>query len=487
MKSILTVALLILMVSMGNAQNTLTLNFNAAGAAGSKLQKVTTDAEVQSFDPNKAINITVSNLPAGVVAVVRASLNGTAKTVTGASPNFALSALSADEIAKYKTYDIIVTDGNETVTIQNIAKKNIPGNNVTAEGNFPKTSALQELGLLFPSFEATAFGFKITSSRLAAYPYLGDQYSHIFLDQFGNSLLGAIPQGISNRQYIVHVFYLTNSVNQSQITYSVKQTKGSFSSALVFNNAGQIPNVGTQGADGTTPEIKFIWAHQEFLLRTATDDIEFEVSRNILETKELLNINSNMVAKHKIEMSKVFHGSFDVGLINTTLANPTFELLPSVDDPNKTVIKQSDKGNRGVVTAMATLYTSPIILIEKYLLGKNIPNYKLTGRNFLDDHKIWERIFPAIGVAISDKAFKNLFFGANWELARGASVFAGVHYGEVNTFNADVNFKFEQTVINEADFKLRQNKEWKHSFAIGANLDILIITNLFRTASAPAP
>ncbi len=120
-------------------------------------------------------------------------------------------------------------------------------------------------------------------------------------------------------------------------------------------------------------------------------------------------------------------------------------------------------------------------------MAKNIPNYKLTGRNFLDDHKIWERIFPAIGVAISDKAFKNLFFGANWELARGASVFAGVHYGEVNTFNADVNFKFEQTVIDEADFRLRSNREWKHRFAIGANLDVLIITNLFRTASSPAP
>ena len=487
MKSILTVALLILMVSMGNAQNTLKVNFNAAGAAGSKLQKVTTDAEVQSFDPNKAIDISVSNLPAGVNATVRASLNGTAKNAAGSSPDFVLSALSADEIANYKTYDIIVTDGNETVTFQNIAKKNIKVNDVTGDGNFPKTSALQELGLLFPSFEATAFGFRITSSRNAAYPYLGDQFSHIFLDQFGNCLLGAIPQGISNRQYIVHVFYLANSANLSQITYSVKQTKGTFSSALVFNNAGQIPNFGAQGAGGTTPEIKFVWAHQEFLLRTATDDIEFEVSRNILDTKDLLNINSAMVAKHKIEMSKVFHGSFDVGLINTTLSNPTFELLPSVDDPNKTVIKQSGKGNRGVVTAMATLYTSPIILIEKYLLGKNIPNYKLTGRNFLDDHKIWERIFPAIGVAISDKAFKNLFFGANWEIARGASVFAGVHYGEVNTFNADVNFKFEQTVINEADFKLRSNRGWKHSFAIGANLDILIITNLFGTAGAPAP
>lgn len=481
MKSKSFLAALILIAFFGKAQNIASVNYVSANANNNKLVKQTSDSDVSRFDASQAISINVANLN-GVVATVKALFNNSNKTVNATSSGFTITPLSTAEIGSYSSYKIsITTPDGSSITYDNVAKPN--GNSVPhilSSNTFPSTSVIQELLTQFPKIEITEFGLVVKESSIPNYLYIGDKYSHIFLDQFGNSLLGAIPQGISNRQYIVCIIYLTNSAKPSQISYSVKQTKGSFNPTLLFNNAGQLSNLRTEGTS-SSQGIAYTWTHQEFLLRTATDDIEFEVSRNILDENGLLNIQSSLVAKHTIQMSQVFHGSFDVGLLSTHLQNPTFQLVPSINNPNQQVVKQSENGNRGVITAMATLYTSPIILLEKYLFRvNNIPNYKLTGRNFLDDHKIYERIFPAIGVSLTDKTFENLFFGANWEIARGASVFVGCHYGKVNVFNTDQNFKFEETVINESEFNLRNSRRWKTGFSFGANLDILIITNLLR-------
>jgi len=488
MKTKLLLITLIFFVTVTKGQNIINVTFTAANPVGSKFVKTTTDAQVQipAFSLTNAITVNVVNAPAGTT--VTSVYNGTARTVGGAFPAFTIAPLSAAEIASYSTYVITVTSGAETATYQSVGAT--PGVVVVppvppvapTTTTFPTISAVQFLGGLFPTIASKDFGLTVQSSSIPNYPYIGDDYTHIFLDQFGNSLLGVIPQGISNRQYIVHIVYFANRNSPSQISYSINQTKGSFSSALVFNNAGQIGNFKTEGTTVPPPPapITYIWAHQEFPLRPSTDNIEFEVSRNILNNQSPVGLDPTMVGKRTIEMAKVFHGSFDVGLIKTDLANPTYTLVPSVSDANQTVVKATNPGSKVVVTAMATFYTSPIILLEKYLFGVDIPNYKLTGRNFLDDHKIYERIFPALGVSLTDKAFKNVFLGLNWEIARGASVFAGVHYGEVNTFNTNNNFKFEDTVINEAEFNLRTNTKWKSAFAIGANLDLIVVMNLFK-------
>ncbi len=469
--------------SVIKGQNAITVTYRAANPVGTRFVKTTTDAQAQALDPAQAITVNLINAPAGTT--VAALFNTVNRTVTGVFPTFTIGQLSAAEIGSYATYNIVVTAPGESATYSRVATpaaRPFAAPAVATSNRFPATSAVQELARAFTGINPSDFGLTVTSTTLTNYAYLGDQYSHIFLDQFGNSLLGAIPQGISNRQYVVHIIYLTDSSMPAKISYSVKQTKGSFSSSIVFNNAGQLGSFGVQGVTGqvSPPAITYIWVHQEFLLRTSTDNIEFEVSRNILNTQGLLTLETSVVAKHTVEMSKVFHGSFDIGLISTHLENPTLTLVPSVSDPNQTVVKRTRTPDRGIVTAMATFYTSPIILIEKYLLRKDIPNYKLTGRNFLDDHKIYERIFPAIGVSISDQTFKNLFLGLNWELARGACVFVGWHYGEINYFREDNNFKYEETVINQAEFDLRSSKKWDYGFAIGANLDLLVVTNLFK-------
>jgi hypothetical protein len=129
---------------------------------------------------------------------------------------------------------------------------------------------------------------------------------------------------------------------------------------------------------------------------------------------------------------------------------------------------------------MATFYSSPVIWFEKLLSKKSIPNYKLVGRSFLDDHAIYERIYPTIGLSINQDARENLFFGLNWEFARGGSIFIGGHYGGVNTFDSSGGFQIGITPLTQAQFDYRVGTHMKADWAMGVNLDLLVIRNLLR-------
>lgn len=304
---------------------------------------------------------------------------------------------------------------------------------------------------------------------------------HIFFDQNGNNLLGTIPQGISNRQYIVHIIYPGYKDVEDDITYSVRQKTGSFNGSLNFLNNGIQDQLATKFQSNVEKRAFDTWHEKTFLLGIATDDLTFEIVATTFDdiTKKPV---SGVLQTYVIKMSPVYHGSFDVGLLNSELENPTYSLTASPTNSAEMIIKETDGGNRGVVTIMATFYTSPVILIEKLFekrSNKKIPSYKLTGRNFLDDHKFYERIYPAIGVSISNKTFENLFFGLNWEIARGLSIFGGGHWGKVNTFDMP-NYVDETTVVTQQQFDYYTNKKWQVAWAYGVKLDILIITNLFK-------
>jgi len=318
----------------------------------------------------------------------------------------------------------------------------------------------------YSGLESTPFGYIDPSEK--------EIRIHIFFDYFGNSLLSTIPSGISNAQYVVHIIYPFSLAEPNKVSYSVKQKTGSFSSALLFNNSNIRPNIlelqNGEKYDGIT--------ERKFLLGTSTDDLTFDI---IAATKDN-QITKTVLETYTIKMTPVYHGSFDVGLIKTDLSNPTYNLVQLPNSTNQ-VVKQTDESPKGVVTVMASFYVSPVVLLESVFGKKKIPFYKLTGRSFLDDHKFYERFYPTIGVSISDKAFENIFYGINWEVARGLSIFGGWHYGKVRTFEMP-NFQAGVTPVTNAEFAFYQNTKWKTSTAFGVKLDIMIVRNLFGTVAA---
>lgn len=320
--------------------------------------------------------------------------------------------------------------------------------------------------------EYTEHGLQIRKNYNWVSSFTGDKYVHIFLDMDGNCINATIPQGVSNLQYVIHILYLEAKDNSQIINYSINQTEGEFDGALVFNNSGFELMSGRE-------DTVLVWSNREFLLSTSTSDIKFDVVRTIVDDKsQPFKSARTVLASYTIKMSKVYHGTIDAGFLSTSLANPNYELVNSPTNNDEKVVKKSEESRRGIVTAMATFYFSPIIFIEKFLFGQDIAGYKLYGRNFLDDHEIYERIYPSIGISLNETVFENFFFGLNWEIARGGSLFAGFHYGKINTFNTEGDFKFGETVVNDGGFELRKGTRWLTKLAAGANIDVTIVKSL---------
>lgn len=330
----------------------------------------------------------------------------------------------------------------------------------------------------------TPYGLMINTKtpNNTTYIYGGANYVHIFLDEMGNSLITGIPQGMPEVQYVVHVIYADQSApGGKKVSYGIKTTRAS------FTGINRIENNRNANAE-TSSKSKTLLKEYTLVIRTADSEIDFEVYR--FENGKQVGGRLN----YTIPMTKSFTANISVGLLNTWLKNPSYSLVTDPGNTNANVVKQEEGNNRGIVTVFATLYTSPITLI-KYYVNRNqirkgqkklsnvknpVTNGQLYSKNYLYMRPIWERIYPTIGVGISDKIFQNLFFGLNWEFARGGSFFAGAHYGKVNVFNEPSGFEFEKTNTTQAQFDLYSNKDWKIGWAIGASIDFSIIGNLFK-------
>jgi hypothetical protein len=429
--------------------------------------------------PILSINLNVSNLPSGHHLNINPTSSITVKSGSPITQSGSAIVIFSGNIINQQI-SIVEQDASNSVVsggvnldfkLSNNGSNNGGANDISGTAN-NKTSFLpsieQFIAQNFSTLSETPFGLIDPNEK--------NTIINLFFDQYGNSLLGAIPQGIANAQYRVHIIYPFNSNDPDKISYSVKQKTGSFSSALVFNNAGLIQTLTNNTnfhAGTTTPDAI---GERVFLLGTATDDLTFDIVA--ASTSDDNKILKNVLETYTIKMSSVYHGSFDVGLLKTNLSNPTFTL---VNDPTGAynVVKKTDESPKGIVTIMASFYTSPIVLFEKYILKKKIPYYKLTGRNLLDDHKIYERFYPTIGVSINSKSFQNLFYGVNWEIARGLCLFYGWHYGKVNVFEMP-NYIDGTTPVTQQQFDFYSNTKWKTSTAFGVKVDILIIKNLFQ-------
>ncbi len=336
-------------------------------------------------------------------------------------------------------------------------------------------------GSVYEKYISDEYGsdMKITSYGIlmnaGATRFGGANFIHIFLDELGNSLYTSIPQGIPEMQYVVHIIYQKENASK-KITYGIKATRGSFLGQNRIEGANSNNLVLQRGSDNSLTDYAL-------LIKTSDTDIDFDVYRyeNGAQTRKL---------SYTITMTATYTSKISVGLLNTWLANPTYSLVTDPANTALSLAKASESKNRGFVTIFATLYTSPITLIKYYIdrkKGKKITDtkdpvadFQRHAKNHLYTRPVWERIYPTVGVGISDRVFQNLFFGLNWEFTRGGSFFAGGHYGRVNVFNAPATFQFEKTNITQEQFNLYSNNEWKTGWTIGASIDFSIIGNLFK-------
>lgn len=330
--------------------------------------------------------------------------------------------------------------------------------------------------------------FQSTANNKRTSEFMGTKYIHLFFDQNGNSLLHSIPIGIGRANYVVHVIYLVPENNPLNVDYKVNQSTADIEEGVVIRSDGSLQNTSLQlqALDHDNKTIKLEWRHTETALTASSFDIKFDIVRSGFQINERnLEVNDPVVVASKvIKVKKVYHGSIDVGVLKTNLENPTFTLIASDIDPTQRVVKKTNTGSRVLASAMYTFYLSPIVIFEKIFTPSKVQNYKIEGRSFVDDHKIYERIYPTVGIGLSDRLIDNVFIGGKWEFVRGGSLFMGYHWGKVNVLNVDDNFEFEKTYITQSTFDLKTDTKFRGGFCFGLNLDIRIITNLFTTSAA---
>ena len=268
------------------------------------------------------------------------------------------------------------------------------------------TDIYAKANALAASFTRTKLGYEDIDGRI-----------HLFFDQFGNSILSVTPQGAPSREYVTHIFYIENP-SATEFSYNIKQTKGSFYSGLLLENTE------TKDLELQSLNSKSRWFTNTTVLRSSNkDDIEFDITKTDYNTGIKKTIES-----YTINMTPSYNATFNVGILNSQLRNPDYKMV-NLNDSVMTV-KRSNGGPRGVVAVTATLYASPIILLERLFQsaeGKRQRELqaKSFSRNYFDDHRWYERIFPTVGVLLGENTLENFFIGGNFEFARGASFFFG--------------------------------------------------------------
>ena len=324
------------------------------------------------------------------------------------------------------------------------------------------------------------YGITLDNQINGGYEFGGPDFSHIFIDEFGNTIKTTIPQGLADQMYVVHIIYTVNKDETANKIYAIKQTKGRFNPALRAENTRE------DGANVLQSAEDIDIYEKTYSLSKSTDDIEFD----LMVTAE--DGTKTKIESFKISMTPDYHWSVHAGLLNTWLSNPSYQLLENPVNSATKVLKRSGAGYRGVVIVSATLYTSPFTLIryaiQKQKLKKRssldmknpVPKSQKWQKSYLYERSLLDRFYPTIGVGLKDKTFENLFGGFNIEFARGGYLFLGVHYGKVNFFEKPENFEFGKTIITQAEFDLRKDEKWKINFAAGINVDFVILTNLFK-------
>ena len=400
-----------------------------------------------------------------------ATFAATLGELTASEPLVISAGNMSTSVISMEIYQILDSADNVICTFtldHNVQVSGIRREALTRPDPFLQMTATEWIRQEYPELIQTRFGLELLKSSR---PFSGKQYTHIFFDQYGNSLISTIPQGIAGRQYVVHVVYVYSVDNPLTACYLVNQISGEYLDALIFRGTSDISEF------IPTSRGEFSWTETVTCLSTATSDIQIEIVRTSYQPwSDHSGENNVIVAKNNIRMSSIYVGSFEVGILNSTLSDPQYSLVLQQSD-SVGVLNVSEDGDRGMVTVMATLYSSPVIWVQS-LFGTEIPSYKLYGRNFLDDHEWYQRVFPSVGLAVGSSAIENLFLGLNFEFARGGNLFGGIHYGKVTTMNLPDGFIEGQTPMSEEEFNVLMEEKWDIGMAFGLTLDLGILTNL---------
>lgn len=191
---------------------------------------------------------------------------------------------------------------------------------------------------------------------------------------------------------------------------------------------------------------------------------EFAITYQDPETEQVGVLNT-----HEVRINKLYHLALGVSFMQSRLGNPTFKTSPLTDTTN--TILSLDGGKRNIITLNVVWYWR--IFTEEFWRGGFITK----GRDVLEEAHFFERIFPTFGVSINENLTENFFVGFVFEFARGGSIVATRHFGQVRRV-AIPNFTLGQTVYSGTTDDIPITKEGLNDWAFGVMLDTRVLNSL---------
>ena len=301
-----------------------------------------------------------------------------------------------------------------------------------------------------------------------------DYYTiHIFFDQFGNSLFGSLPTGVQRKyHYVAHVLYMQSDPNIAGYRFNV--TSGTLSDNLsIYNINTPIPKI--QGGTANNNSIIDV----SYNMFPTSDDLSFELDV-IKKDDKTGNFVTTKIQSYTIKKTPYYIGAFNIGVFNTWLANPSYQLvnLPGrASNSTDQTVKVTDNGPSINATFMYTVYLSIYNLFYPYSKSKNQGyKYNWWGRTYLDDKgNFLRKIYPCFGVGLNGTVLNNWYAGFNLEPMQGFGIFVGQNIRKVNTF--DMHFT-DTTAVSQDQFNFYQNTKWKSGWAVGVVIDMSIFSKI---------
>lgn len=183
--------------------------------------------------------------------------------------------------------------------------------------------------------------------------------------------------------------------------------------------------------------------------------------------------DTNTPTETDVRINKLYNVAFGASFICTDLEKPSFDVFPLAGNNN--TINKTNRGSRTLATFNVIYYWKPTV---DWVLGNLKNNSNITrGRDVLKEATFWERLNPTFGVAINSEWRENLFFGGNFEFARGGSFTFGWHYGRVQEL-ADKNFILGTTIYNGTKEDIKLSDTWKWGYFFGITLDTRLFNML---------
>jgi len=471
MKNLLLISIAILMVSLCNAQQKISI---VKPASGKKLSFQASDTlgNIDVSKLNTKEDITINPDPALTnVDYVLHNEKADGADVTGSLIPDKTTGKIVGANGKVLFLTVKAKDFDE-LQIDDIGKSG----SVTEEppaggkgGSPKKPKTITATDYIFNSFVPTQYAFHdlktlITTNR-RYYPSSDEAF--IILDENGR-LIGNVPVNIDQDDKVY--IYLVVDVDDID-KYDLEVIGGEYSPVDLQIRSYEPINKDALSAQGSKLPNK--WTVIRFERGPYTsDNVTFNIKKtdknkdNEDETKTL--------STYTMKINKLYHVAIGASFVTTNLAKPDFDVFPLTDTTN--TINTLNGGSR-------TMFTFNVIWYWQNTFKYFRKGSELTrGRDILKEPNWITRLNPTFGVTLDNTFKENFFIGGTYEFARGGSICFGGHYGKVKELATKApdgkDFELGKSIYTGTADNIKLTDAWKWGWFIGVTLDTRIFNKL---------